>query len=98
MGVARRQLDRFGQQQSLRGRGAGFFQAAQHLLEQNPLMGGVLVQQHQAAIRFEHDVEAAHHAHQPQRNLQKRDGGGGRGGLRAPADWRARRRGRRMQM
>jgi len=41
-----------------------------------------LIQQHQAAIRFEHDVEAANHAYQTQGDLKERDGGRGIGGLR----------------
>ena len=35
-------------------------------------MGGVLIEQDQPAIRFQHDIEPANDAHQAQRNLQQR--------------------------
>ena len=39
-------------------------------------MGRMLIEQDQAAIRFEHHVKAPDDPHQTQRHLQKRHGGG----------------------
>ena len=69
--VARWQLHRLGQQQPLRRR-AALFQATQHLLEQNPLVRRVLIEQHQAALGFEHHIQPPDHAHQAQRHREQR--------------------------
>jgi hypothetical protein len=57
--VARGQFDGFRQKQRCEGAAPLFFQPPQHLLEKNALVRGVLVQENQAAIGFEHDIEAA---------------------------------------
>ena len=77
--VAGGQLDGFRQQQTLRRRGAVVFQPPHHLLEENALVGGMLVKKNQAAIGFEHDIEPANDSHQSQRHLQaaRTDGAGG---------------------
>ena len=53
------------------------FEAVEHLLEKDALVGGVLIEQDEAAIRFEHDIEATDDADEAQRNIQQRDGSGG---------------------
>ena len=83
--VARREFDGFRQQQSLRRRLVVSFQPVEHLLEQNPLVRRVLVQQHQAAVGFEHDVELADHADQAQRDVEQ--GGTGSDGRVAMGEW-----------
>ena len=75
--VTRGQLDRFRQQQSLRIGLLLLFEPVEHLLEQDALVRRVLVQQNQAAIGFQHDVEFPNHAHQAQRNMEQRHGGAG---------------------
>src|SRR2546423_5624748 len=53
-GVASRQLDRFGQEEFLRiGLSIFLFETIEHLFEENALVGGMLIQQDQAAIGFE---------------------------------------------
>ena len=71
LGVARREFDGLGQQQFLRGGGGIGFNAGHHLLEQNPFVGGMLIQQHQAAIRFEQHIQPADHADEPQRDVEQ---------------------------
>ena len=79
LGIARRELDGLRQQQFLRRRGFVLFQTIQHLFKQNPLMCRVLIQQHQAAIRFQEHIELAHHADEAQGNIEQGgDDGGGR--------------------
>jgi hypothetical protein len=56
-GVARGQLDGFGQQQFLGGRLVVVLEPGEHLLEEYPFVRGVLVQQHQSAVGFKHDVK-----------------------------------------
>ena len=46
----------------------------QHLLEQNPLVRRVLVEQHQSAVGFQHDIEFADDADEPQRDVEQRRG------------------------
>ena len=55
IGVTRRQFDGLRQQQSLR-RCVAVFHALEHLLVENSLVRGVLIEQHEPAIRFEHNV------------------------------------------
>src|SRR6267378_4499187 len=71
MSVARRQLDRFRQEQPLRGGLAVLLKTIKHLLEQNSLMRGVLVKQDEAAIRLEHDVKPADHADEAERDFKQ---------------------------
>jgi len=72
--VARRKLDGFRQQQFLRRRKFILLEAIEHLLEQNPFVRGVLVEQHQTAVGFEDDVKLADDADQPQRDIEQRSG------------------------
>ena len=60
--VADGQLDRFRKQQTLRRRVALLLQPRQHLLEQNPLVRRMLVEQHQSAVGFQHHIKFADHA------------------------------------
>jgi len=61
----------FRQQQLLRRRQVALFEPVQHLLEQDPLVRRVLIQEHQTAVRFEHDVEPADHSHQAKRDVEQ---------------------------
>ena len=49
-------------------------EAVQHLLEQNPFVRRVLVEQHQSAIGFQHDIKPADDADEAQRNIEQRRG------------------------
>ena len=71
MGVARRQLDCFRQEQPLRGGLAVLLETIEHLLEQNSLMRRVLIEQDEAAIRLEHNIEPADDADEPERHFQQ---------------------------
>jgi hypothetical protein len=68
--VAQGKFDRFGQQEPLRGRGA-LFQPLEHLLEQHPFVGGMLIHEDQTAVRFEQHVESSHDADQTERHLEQ---------------------------
>ena len=73
MGVAHGQFDGFGQQEFLRRGVALLFEAVEHLLEQDPLVRGVLVEQDESAVGFEHDIKSADDADQAQRDVEERD-------------------------
>ena len=49
-----------------------FFHTVEHLLEQDSFVRGVLIEQNQAAVGFENDVQLSNHPHQAQRNIQER--------------------------
>ena len=74
IGIARRDLDCFRQKQFLRGRLGVAFETVEHLLEENPFVGGMLIQQDEATIRFEHDIKPPDDTHKPQRNVKKSGG------------------------
>jgi hypothetical protein len=63
-GIAGGQLDGFRQQKFLRVGLLFLLEAREHLLEENPLVRGVLIEQNQAAIGFENDVEFSDDADQ----------------------------------
>ena len=58
---------------------AVLFESREHLLEQDPFVRGMLVEQDQAAVRFEHDIEPPDHSYESQRDVEQRDRRAGRG-------------------
>ena len=78
--IAGGQFHSFGKKDALGGGGGVLFEAAHHLLEENAFVGGVLVEENEAPVGFENDVEAANDADKAQRDVQQ--GGGSRGGQR----------------
>ena len=76
MGVARGEFDGFGQEEALGRSGPLFFHPVEHLLKKDAFVGGVLVEQDEAAIRFEENVEFADDADETKRDMEKRLGVG----------------------
>ena len=72
-------FDRFREEQALGGCLGGFLHPTEHLFEQDPFVGGMLVQEDEAAIGFEDDVEASDDAYDPERDGEEGLRGGGSG-------------------
>ena len=70
-------FDGFGKQKALGGGGA-LFHAFEHFFEEDAFVRGVLIEQDQAAIGFEDDVEFADDADESEWDGEKRRGGRGR--------------------
>src|SRR5208283_2210407 len=74
--VAGGQFNGLRQQQLLRRHGAVLLQPVQHLLEQYPFVRGVLVEQDESAVGFQHGIKFADDADEPERDVkQRRDAG-----------------------
>jgi hypothetical protein len=52
--------------------------AVQHLLEQNPFVRRVLVEQHESAVGFQQHIKPADDADEPERDVEQRRGRGRR--------------------
>lgn len=90
VGVACGDFEGFGEEKSLGGSLGGFLEASEHLFEEDPFVGGVLVEEDQAAIGFEDDVESADDTDEAEGDGEEGSGalgrGDGRGGWRG--GWR----------
>ena len=72
--IAYREFHGLGQEESLGGRLLARLEPLEHLFEEDAFVGGVLVEQDQAALGFEQHVETAHDADDSQRALEQGNG------------------------
>jgi hypothetical protein len=72
LGVARGEFDGLGKQQTL-ARSVAPFEPIEDLFEEDAFVGGVLVEQDEAAVRFEEGVETTEDADVAERHGEERD-------------------------